>query len=238
MESRVISIGTLACNPLWGERVPVRTGHATTTLVRSGGATIVVDPALPGPALAARLGERAGLTPSKVTHVFLTSFHPECRGGLGLFEHAEWLIHEPEREAIGTRLALQLRNLVRVQGEEEDGDDPEGVGMSLRERLERDVSLLQRCQPAPDRPADRVSLFPLPGVSPGMCGLLLEGPRATTLIAGDAVATAQHLDSGLIVDYAMDVPAAKESFQEAIEIADVLIPGRDNVVLNPIRRPY
>lgn len=238
MESRVISIGTLASNPLWGERTPVRTGHATTTLVRAGAAAILVDPALPGPALAARLGERAGLTPDKITHVFLTSFHPDCRGGLELFANADWLIHEAEREAIGVRLAMQLKNLVRVQSEEDDGDDPDGLGLSLRERLERDVALLQRFAPAPDRPADRVSLFPLPGVSPGMCGLLVEGPRATTLIAGDAVASSQHLDAGLVVDYALDVPAAKESFQEAIEIADVLIPGRDNVILNPIRRPF
>ena len=37
-EYRIISIGTLAANPLWDEKVPVRTGHATTTLIASAGA--------------------------------------------------------------------------------------------------------------------------------------------------------------------------------------------------------
>ncbi len=235
MDYRVISIGTLACNPLWGERTPVRTGHATTTLIRARDATILVDPGLPAIALEARLRERTGLTPSDVTHVFLTSFHPDCRGGLELFEHARWLIHETEREVVGTRLALQLRDLVRAMSEEDENDD-EGVGQRLCERLERDVALLRRCRPAPDRLADRVCLFPLPGVSPGMCGLLLEGARATTLITGDAVASEEHLAAGRIVEHAVDIVQAKESFQEALEIADVLILGRDNLVLNPVRR--
>jgi glyoxylase-like metal-dependent hydrolase (beta-lactamase superfamily II) len=125
---------------------------------------------------------------------------------------------------------------VRVQSEEDEDDDPDGVGRALRLRLERDVALLQRCRAAPDRLADRVSLFPLPGVSPGMCGLLLESPRSTTLVTGDAIASEEHLAAGRIVDYALDVPAAKESFREAVEIADALILGRDNVVPNPTRR--
>ena len=34
----------------------------------------------------------------------------------------------------------------------------------------------------------------------------------------------------------IDVEQAGESFREAIEIADVIIPGRDNVLLNPLRK--
>jgi hypothetical protein len=33
-----------------------------------------------------------------------------------------------------------------------------------------------------------------------------------------------------------DLEAAQESFREAVEIADLLILGRDNVVLNPLGR--
>ena len=40
MDIRVISIGTLSANPLWGEREAVRTGHATTTLIQAGQRTI------------------------------------------------------------------------------------------------------------------------------------------------------------------------------------------------------
>ena len=42
-EFRVISIGTLEAHPLWNEKGHVRTAHATTTLVESGGAVIMVD---------------------------------------------------------------------------------------------------------------------------------------------------------------------------------------------------
>ena len=48
---RVISIGALAAHPLRGERGEVRPAHATTTLIASGKARILVDPSLPGPLL-------------------------------------------------------------------------------------------------------------------------------------------------------------------------------------------
>ena len=59
----IISIGTLSRNRLWNEREPVRTPHATTTLIRAGDRRILVDPGLPPPALAARLFERTGMRP-------------------------------------------------------------------------------------------------------------------------------------------------------------------------------
>ena len=79
MDIRVISIGTLAANPLWNEKpgAAVRSGHATTTLVRSGKRTILIDPGLPAAALAARLAERTGIHAGEVTHVFLTAFKPD-----------------------------------------------------------------------------------------------------------------------------------------------------------------
>ena len=49
--TRIISIGTLAANPQWGERGALRPAHATTTLVVSGAAKILVDPSLPPQAL-------------------------------------------------------------------------------------------------------------------------------------------------------------------------------------------
>jgi glyoxylase-like metal-dependent hydrolase (beta-lactamase superfamily II) len=237
MTFTIISIGALAANPLWGEKTPVRTGHATTTLVRAGRAAILVDPGLPAPALLARLTERTSVRPSHITHVFLTSFHPECRRALPAFEHAEWLIHDPEREAIGTRLATQFRDLVRVQSAEDEGDDPEGLGDTLRAQLEEDIAILQRCRPAPDRLAEGVSLFPLPGVTPGLCGLILERLGSTVLITGDAVATAEHVEKQQVLPTVWDGGQAKASFAEALEIADLIIPGRDNVLVNPVRRP-
>ncbi len=226
MDFRIISIGTLAAHPLWGERSPVRTGHATTTLINSEGKRIIVDPGLPPQVIAARLGERAGLEPRDVTHVFLTAFKPDMFRGIMAFERAVWWVSEMEREGVGVPMAQALR----------DGsvnDEPE-----LMERLQQEVALLKRCVPAPDKLAERVDLFPLPGVTPGSCGLLLAEPRHTTLIAGDAAPTVEHIEQGKVLQHAADVEQAKESLMEMIEISDLIIPGRDNITVNPTKRPF
>jgi glyoxylase-like metal-dependent hydrolase (beta-lactamase superfamily II) len=226
MDLRVISIGTLPAHPLWDEKGAVRTGHATTTLIRSGKRTIIVDPGLPAQVVAARLHERSGLRPESVTHVFLTSFKPETCRGILAFEKATWWVSAPEREGVGVPLVGELQ-AAAAAGDEE-----------LRSRLELDVAVLRRCEPAPERVADGVDLFPLVGVTPGLTGLLLPGRVSTTLVCGDAVPTIEHLERGMVLQSAVDVARARESLAEAVEIADFLVPGRDNMVPNPVRRPF
>ncbi len=228
MEYRIISIGSLPAHPLWGEKGQVRTGHATTTLITSGKKRILVDPGLPEQILVARLAERANLVPAQITDVFLTSFKSDCRRGLNAFSDAAWWIAEAEREGMGVPLAEHLKSL--------NPDDEED--QILRDVLTRDVSVLQRCRPAPDELADYVKLFPLPGVTPGLCGLLLEDPRFTILIAGDAIPTVEHLERGQILAGAIDMAKARESFADAIEVSDLLILGRDNLVVNPTKKPF
>lgn len=223
---RIISIGTLATHPLWNEKAGTRTGHATTTLIRSGKRTILVDPGLPDQAIVARLNERSGLRPADITDVFLTSFRPDVRRGLRAFEDADWWVHADEREAFGVPLAQKLKEAI-TSGDAE-----------MKAALESEIALLRRCKPAPDLLAPHVSLFPMPGVTPGMCGLLVEEPRHTTLVCGDAIATVEHLEQGQILSPAINIEQARESFTEATEIADLLVPGRDNMVVNPTRRPF
>ena len=231
MEAVVISIGALPSHPLRGEQGARRTGHATTTLIVAPPMHILVDPGLPGPAIAARLDERAGITPEQVTHVFLTRFTPDTARGVKAFDGATWWTSQDEREAVGIGLAEQLRRLVI-------DDDPETL--DIRARLEHDVAVLQRCEPAPDRltgkRAERVDLFPLPGVSPGTAGLLLPLPGQTLLVCGDAVLTREHFERGRVPDDCFDVASAQESFKEAAEIADILVPGRDNLIVNRMRQ--
>lgn len=230
MDLRIISLGALGAHPLWNERTPVRSPHATTTLITTGGdgapTHILVDPSLPAQILLPRLKERANLEPSAISYVFLTSFRPDLRRGIEAFDGAEWLISEAERESVGIPLANSLR-----EAAEHDDDE-------LRAALERDVAILQRCKPAPDRPVPHVSLFPLPGVTPGLTGLLLEEPRHTTLICGDAIPTMEHLEQGKVLQNAVSIEQARASFAEAVEIADLLVLGRDNIALNPTRRPF
>ncbi|MBL1216056.1 MAG: MBL fold metallo-hydrolase [Planctomycetes bacterium] len=223
MDSRILSIGTLAQHPLWDEKSSVRTPHATTTLVRSDDMVMLVNPALPATVLQARLSERCGLEASDVTHVFLTSFLPDHRLGLELFGAAQWLVSEVERESIGVLLIEQYQ-----QAEQEEEAD-------LAQGLKRDIALLQRCLPAPDQFAAHVDLFPLPGHTPGTTGLILSYPQYTTVITGDAVPTIEHFEAGQVLSGCYDLEKARASFSEVMEIADVVVPGRDNMFLNMTR---
>ncbi|HVZ94969.1 MAG TPA: hypothetical protein VG797_10715 [Phycisphaerales bacterium] len=230
MDLRIISIGCLDAHPLWDERAAARTGHATTTLVRLGQMTLLVDPGLPATILEARLAERANLKPTDITHVFLTSFRPDVRRGLPLFDGAMWWISQPEREGVG----VPLIDAIKRAGE--------GGDHKLEELLRQDVDLLQRCEAAPDRlvraAGTRVDLFPLPGVTPGLTGLIVAEPSRTTVIAGDAIPTVEHLEKGQVLRNAVDGAQAQESFKEVLEIADLIVPGRDNILVNPVRRPF
>jgi len=221
---RVISIGTLASNPHWGERGAVRPAHATTSLIVAGAARILVDPSLPAQALVPRLAERAGIGPDEITHVFLTCLNPIHRRGILAFERAQWLVSEREREAIGVQLVGSLK-------EAHDAGDED-----LAKTLGHEIAVIQRTSAAPDRLAPGVDLFPLYGVTPGLSGLLLPTAGATTLVAGDAIPSVEHLGAGQVLSPCYDLEAARESFSEAVEIADWVVCGRDNIVPNQSRR--
>jgi glyoxylase-like metal-dependent hydrolase (beta-lactamase superfamily II) len=220
MEYRTISIGTLSVHELWTTQGQGRTPHATTTLIQTSERNILVDPGLPEQALTARLQERSGLNASSITDVFLTNFRPAHRMGLAAFANASWLISETERETIGHHLVEQYQQ----------ADDEQTA-----ETLKQDIALLKRCEAAPQTLIEGVDIFPSAGFTPGTCGLLLSFTQTTVLIAGDAVATYEHLRQGRVLKGAWDAEQAKESFKEAIEIADVIVPGHDELLLNPTK---
>src|ERR1700733_7911986 len=122
MELIIVSIGALSKNALWNERTPVRTSHATTTLIRTVAAEgkeaveLLVDPSLPGQILEARLFERSGLQAAAITHVFLTNWRPVHRRGLEHFSHAVWWMSQAEIDAANAALDA-AENAARRQGE-------------------------------------------------------------------------------------------------------------------------
>lgn len=216
----IISIGCLSRNRLWGEKAPVRTGHATTTLVRDTGMTLLVDPALPPEILTRLLNDRAGLSPDKVDAVFLTTWQPAHRRGLTLFDRATWMMHGLEIEAVRDHLNDTLSR---------SADDAE-----VRDVVNQELALLEQVQTAADKLSAGVDLFPVPGPSVGSAALLLVPASRTIAIAGDAVVTREHYEQGQIYDRSYDAEQARESFAELIEIADVIVPGHDNVFM-PVR---
>jgi len=215
----IISIGTLSRNRLWNENQPVRTAHATTSLIRAGKQNILVDPGLPPMVLGARLYERTGLKPEQIDTVFLTNFRGAHRTGVTLFTRAKVLIHELEQEAARQDLANMIE-----QAPEEDQD---------RKYFENELKLLETLQPADEKIAGGVDLFPLFGYTAGTCGLLVSAPTSTLLIAGDAVPTLDHFLAGQVLPDSKDIRAAQESMREVYEIADLIVPGHDNLFLNP-----
>lgn len=215
----VISIGTLSRNRLWNESERTRTAHATSTLIRTEKRTILVDPGLPPAALGARLYERTGLKPEAIDTIFLTNFRPAHRAGLSLFPHAKKLIQENEQQAA----AQQLQQLI-------DGAPEADLD---RKMLLGELALLESLGAADDKIATGIDLFPLFGYTAGTSGLLVAAPAYTALIAGDAVPTQDHFLAGQVLPDSQDIAAAQESMGEVYEIADMIVPGHDNLFLNP-----
>ena len=108
----------------------------------------------------------------------------------------------------------------------------------LAHTLFHEIEMLERIKAAPDSLAKGVDLFPLYGVTPGNAGVLLAMRGTTVLVCGDAVPTQEHLEQGQVLSPCHDLVQARESFAEAIEIADFLVAGRDNMLINQTRRPF
>lgn len=139
--------------------------------------------------------------------------------GLHLFDRAKWLIHEIEQQSA----AQTLKRLID-EAPEEDED---------RAAMGQELALLNRLSTPEDELAEHVDLFPLFGVTPGNCGLLIAAPTSTLLIAGDAVPTQDHFLAGQVLPDAADIRAAQESLGEVYEIANQIVPGHDNIFMNP-----
>jgi glyoxylase-like metal-dependent hydrolase (beta-lactamase superfamily II) len=217
VEFSIISIGALSRNPFWDEIDSLRTPHSTTTLIVSGEKKILVDPGLPFDVLDARLFERSGLRGSDITAVFLTTFRSAHRGGLVGFKQATWLIGEAEKH--------HARSVLEELYSRSKKESPED-----RRRILDDIEILERCKSAPEDLADQVSLFPSAGASVGSCGLLLTPPIGSIVVTGDAVINSDYLQSGRVWDDSFDIQRAQESLEDILEVADIIVPGHDNMI--------
>jgi len=219
VEYCIVSIGTLSCNKLWGEAAAVRTSHATTTLVSDDGRTILVDPSLPAPALSARFYERTGKLLTEVTDVFCTTLRPVHRRSIEAIAQARWWCGEQELLAYREHLE-GLRASADRLGAEDVAD------------VEADLELIGRFRAAPESFTRQVQLYPLAGPSVGSAGLLLTPATVTVAIAGDAALTAEHVRRGQVWEGCADTQQAMRSLEDLLELADVIVPGHDNVMLS------
>ena len=222
VEYRIISIGTLSENLLWQERVAVRTQHATTTLVVDGDRKILIDPSLPPQVLEARYFERTGQKFDEITDVFCTTLRPDVRRALPALEHANWWCSELELEWYSQQLVAMSETADRLES-----DDAAGV--------EEDLTITRRFKAAPEKFSDQVGFYPLYGATVGSAGLLLTPAIMTVVIAGPAALTREHIEQGMIWTHCADKDQGMESLRDLLELADVIVPGFDNVMFSPRR---
>ena len=215
VQYRIISIGAMSRNHLWGEQGAVRAAHATMTLVVEGDRHILVDPSLPDQVLAARFSERTGARLDTVTDIFCTTLRPVHRFGIEAFPHADWWTSEAELQAFLPALEEAQASADRLDANADD--------------IEDELRLIRRFKHAPDKFAEHIHLYPLPGASPGSAGLLLTPPTHSILIAGDAAVTRDHLEAGQVWQGCVDIEQAMESFSDILEVADMVICGHDNL---------
>ncbi len=102
-----------------------------------------------------------------------------------------------------------------------------------RKLFESELKLLESLSAPDDKLADHVDLFPLFGCTPGNTGLLVTSPTHAIMVAGDAVPTQDHFLAGQVLPDTYDIPTAQAALGEVYEIADLIVPGHDNIFLNP-----
>ena len=202
----VLTIGHLSRNRYWGEaddrshREPL----CTSTLIRTGDRTIVVDPSLDPEGMAHILDRRAGIAPESVDVVFLTHFHADHRVGMEAFEHAEWFMAIEEIEHWNRDL--------------------------LANAPERGV--LDRLEPVRGDLVPGVELIATPGHTPGHASLLLESEGRRIVVAGDAAMTGDFFRHRDYYFNTAGPAAAVRSIDAIAGVADIVVPGHDNHFLN------
>ncbi|HEX9439726.1 MAG TPA: MBL fold metallo-hydrolase [Roseiflexaceae bacterium] len=202
----ILTIGHLSRNKFWGEsdNRAYRAPRCTTTLIRAGQRTIIVDPGCSPEEMIAVLDQRVGLTAAAIDMVFLTHFHGDHRVGIGAFPHARW--HMAARE-----IALW------------DAELP----ADSQDRL-----MLDRIEPVTDMLALDLALLPTPGHSLGHTSLIFTSAGLRIAVAGDAVMTRDFFLARDYYLNTVDTVAAVQSLDAIAAIADLVVPGHDNAFLN------
>lgn len=222
VDYRIIQIGAMDHNLLWGEQRPIRPTVATCTLVVQDDRWLLVDPSLPAESLAATFAARTGRGLEVVTDVFCTTLTPEARRGLPALAHANCWAGETELEWYGQKLEALAETTDRLDAEQ-------------ARDVEKEIEQIRRFRPPPEKFSEQITVYPLAGPTPGCTGVLLTPPMQTVVIAGPAAPTREHVERGMVWQHAADTEQAMESLTDMLELADLIVPGFDNVMFCPQR---
>ncbi len=202
----VLTIGHLSRNKFWGESddQAYRAPLCTSTLIKLGDRTIVVDPGCAPNEMAHVLHQRTGLRPEAVDTVFLTHFHGDHRVGITAFPQARWCMAASEIQAWTAQVA------------------PDSTERHLLSRLE----------PVVDELAPGITLLPTPGHTSTHTSLSFRSAGWHVVVAGDAAMTQDFFLARDVYFNTVDRAAAVQSIETIADLADIVVPGHDNYFLN------
>lgn len=208
---KTLTIGHLTRNKYWGEcdYAQYHDCVATTTLIQAGGVNILVDPTFPVDQMEALLKKHSGLTREDINIIYATHFHMDHRFDADCYPNAKCYMS-----------AASLQDAEKA-GNLPEPDDP-----------------LHLFQPAPNPLVPGIRLYPLPGHTYGLTGLVFEAAEGTVLVGGDTIMGEEYFSAADGYWYNDDLPLTHQTLLEvAQDKLDVIIPGHGDWFLMNGRAP-
>lgn len=218
IEWKQLTIGHLSRNKYWGES-DSQAYHpvlATTTVIRDGDTVILADPSQPFEEMKAKLKQYCGLEPGDVDIVFATHYHGDHRVDMGMYENAVCYMSQ-----------ASIRDMESAR-EKAAGDD------SLASLVEGEID---RFRPAPGQLTEGVRLYPLPGHTPGLTGLIFKSRGRSVLVAGDTIMGPEYFENLDGYWFNEDLDETRRSIRKAARDADIIIPGHGDAFVVSEHRP-
>jgi N-acyl homoserine lactone hydrolase len=199
--------------------------------VLQGPTTVVVDTSIPTGGKAEEfIGEeftrtpdqdpanalhRAGIDPRDVEVVVLTHLHWDHAGNCGLFPEARVLVQRDELRYASAPGRFFAKSFLSVLG---GWPDPPYLVPNLA-ALDGSVEILPG-----------LSVFPVPGHTPGSQAVIASTPFGRLCIAGDAVSTYENVERDLPPGFHVNVDDSMVSMDRLQDVADILLPSHDYAV--------
>jgi N-acyl homoserine lactone hydrolase len=191
----------------------VDTGPSSPEMAKGWHTAIQQSPAQrPGAAIRA-----AGADPAQLAKIVLTHLHWDHCYNLELFPAARFWVQGDEVQTALNPLPTQRL--------------PYELGIPDRQPPWRAVFDRLHVIRGELEIASGVTLIPLPGHTPGLQGVLVDTGRGKYLIASDALPLSENLSEGIPPGIHIDVAACFESLSRMRQVADVVLPSHDPVVL-------
>ena len=207
-----LNIGCLSRNKFWGEPVdaPRRAAVCSSTLLELADRSfLLVDPGLPYAAMKETIYNRRGITPDRISAIFLTHCHGDHMVDLDKYKQCKIYASAKEIELNASSFTFTVEPAEAVF----NGDGSGGRSWSPNRNVGGNF--------------DGIGAVPLPGHTMGTTGLAFMSGGLKVLVAGDAVMTKDFFYAGEGYFNTIDEQAAKDSIYYVRENYDIIIPGHD-----------